>query len=108
MGDVKILAKWDKCGLTLTECDLFKAKNIKRNTITTITAKDANEILQANKIPILNIMDSEKVNIYFGYHHTSGHETLINRNDDGTFNVKIIPPKGMVFPAFWSEIIVFC
>lgn len=108
MEEIKILAKWDICGMTFIECDLFKEKGIEPNTISTITVKDANEILQAKKMLLLPLEDFEKVNIYFGYHHTSGYQTLISRGNDGKFIVKILSPKGMVFPAFWSEIILFC
>lgn len=107
MEDIKILAKWGGCGMPLDECDLFKTKGIKPNTITSITIKDANEILQINKMLPLPIADSERVNIYFGYHHTSGYQTLISRGNDGEFIIKIFSPKEMVFSAFWSEIILF-
>lgn len=107
MKSINILSKWDTCGMTVVEYDLFKKKGIKQNAITTITLKDLNEILAAKDMIPLPGDDSEKVNIYFGFHHTSGHETKITCDDDGNCSFEVIHPTGIVFPAFWSEVIAF-
>jgi len=105
--DINILMKWDNSGMPDVVYNLFEQKGIKQNAITTITIKTLNKILKANGIAPISKNESEKVNIYFGFHHTSGHKTKIICDNDGNCSFEVISPAGNVFPAFWSEIIIF-
>lgn len=108
MKEINILAKWDTCGMTSVEYVTFEELGIKCNAVTPITRDKMNRILEEKNMMTFDGAAEDTFYIYFAYHHSSGHKTTISFGADGNLCFEVSQPNGCVFPAFWSEVIIFC
>lgn len=101
---IKELIRWNSCGVGKAEqYAKFLAGD---SAFSKINSHELNTLFYSSSTP-LKAVDNEEYYIYYNYHSSSGYSTHLYVDDNNEIKYKIDKPNGMVFCAFFSEVIVF-
>jgi hypothetical protein len=76
------------------------------NSFQPVSMYSIKELFMAAGIPLAPLKGHDYY-VYYAYHSSSGHRTVLYINDEGQISAKVERPQGGVLCAFWSEIVVF-
>lgn len=89
-----------------SKAELLAQELANNNSFKPIPADKVFELFEAYGIPLMPIRGHDYY-VYYNSHPSSGYRTTLYVNDQGQIDYKVEPPKGGVFNAFWSEVVVF-
>lgn len=89
-----------------SNAELLAKEISKGNCFEPVPAIEIQSLFDVYKVPLKSV-ESGLYYVYYNYHCSSGHRSVIYVNDHGRIDYKVIPPDDGVLNAFWSEVVVF-
>lgn len=104
MKHILELVRWNSMGLG--EAEQFAKHISTNNDFFPVDYSIIDNLFQYKNIPLKAIWGHEYY-IYYNYHSSSGHHTVLYVNDKGKIDFKVENPVGGVLCAFTAEIVIF-